>query len=477
MKLFRIIFITFLIYCIKSSNSKIVFVYEHVRHGARSPLFLDGNTEYLDVFGTQWEGDLILTNVGKREHYVLGIHNRLKYSSLINFTKYDYKEIKVFSTNTGRTVQSIQAELQAMYLPGTLSKLTKDQLAAAYPPFQNLSSKVYEEISELNDSTIIKDINVFPIQYSDPKKVQLNEPVNCPYMKQYQKDLETNSEIVKDFVKNFTEKYGETLKEVLNKTDKDINNFEYIETVLAEEVLCNYYDGNNLTDFFNKTKFNFSEFIRDNRESKNIYIYHTNLDEKTGIMSASPSMKDLINYMDDIIQNKSQAPKMVMQGGHDTTISYFQYFMQHVFKIPIQYISFASNIYFELHKNESESDKYYIEYILDGKTRLTIDYPEFKKQVLEAIWSDEDINKFCYPPEKEDKGGDKGETDGNIKDYEKYKTYTYAFLSTTIFLFLSTVVFIVLFIINYKKYKQYSGKSLSNDSTMNVKKSEMQLIE
>ena len=122
MKLFRIIFITFLIYCIKSSNSKIVFVYEHVRHGARSPLFLDGNTEYLDVFGTQWEGDLILTNVGKREHYVLGIHNRLKYSSLINFTKYDYKEIKVFSTNTGRTVQSIQAELQAMYLPGTLSK-------------------------------------------------------------------------------------------------------------------------------------------------------------------------------------------------------------------------------------------------------------------------------------------------------------------------------------------------------------------
>ena len=136
MKKFRIIFITFLIYFIKSSDSNIVFVYEHVRHGARSPLFFDGNTKYLDRFGTQWEGAMEITNVGKREHYVLGIHNRLKYSSLINFTKYDYQEIKVFSTNVGRTVQSIQAELLAMYLPGTLPKLTKEQLAAAYPPFK-----------------------------------------------------------------------------------------------------------------------------------------------------------------------------------------------------------------------------------------------------------------------------------------------------------------------------------------------------
>ena len=173
MKIYRIIFFIFLIYLTKSSDPDIVFVYEHARHGARSPLFYDGNTKYLDAFGMQWEGAATLTNVGKREHYVLGIHNRLKYASLINFTKYDYQEIKVFSTNSGRTVQSIQAELLAMYSPGTLPKLTKEQIAAAYPPFQNLSSDVLNEISELNDSTIIKDINVFPIQFSDPKKVHL----------------------------------------------------------------------------------------------------------------------------------------------------------------------------------------------------------------------------------------------------------------------------------------------------------------
>ena len=252
-------------------------------------------------------GAATLTNVGKREHYVLGIHNRLKYSSLINFTKYDYQEIKVYSTNSGRTVQSIQAELQAMYLPGTLEPLTPDQLNAAYPPFQNLSSDVKDEIAKLNSSTIIKDINVFPIQMSDPKKLRLNEPENCPYMKQYQADLEnkTRNGIIIDFMKNFTSKYGEKLKEVLNKTDKDINDFDFVEIILAEEVLCNYKDGNNLAEFFNKTGFNVDEFIEDNRISKNIYIYQMNIDEKTGIMAASPSMKEILNYMDNIIQKKS----------------------------------------------------------------------------------------------------------------------------------------------------------------------------
>ena len=199
------------------------------------------------------------------------------------------------------------------------------------------------------------------------------------------------------------------------------------------------------------------------------------MDEHSGIMAASPSMKDIINYMDNIIQNKSQAPKMVIQGGHDNTISYFQFFMQHVFNISIQYVPFASNIYFELHKNKSESGKYYIQYILDGVTKLIMDYPEFKTKVLKAVWSDEDINKFCFSPEKEE-SSDEGKDENKI-EYKKYKTYTIALLSTTIFLLISTVIFLILFILFYQKNKKYSGNSLTNGSTLNdIKGSEMQLL-
>ena len=79
-----------------SEDSDIVFVFEHARHGARSPLFADGNTNYTDHFGTKWEGPSTLTSVGKRTHYIIGIQNRIKYSSLINFSKLISKEIQIF---------------------------------------------------------------------------------------------------------------------------------------------------------------------------------------------------------------------------------------------------------------------------------------------------------------------------------------------------------------------------------------------
>ena len=80
------------------------------------------------------------------------------------------------------------------------------------------------------------------------------------------------------------------------------------------------------------------------------------------------------------------------------------------------------------------------------------------------------------PPEKEDITVEK--TDEYKSEYEKYKKYTIALLSTTIFLFISTVVFIILFILFYKKTKKYSGNLLTNDSTLNGKtNNELQLIE
>ena len=58
-------------------------------------------------------------------------------------------------------------------------------------------------------------------------------------MKQYQADLDkkARSGIIKDFVKNFSAKYGEKLKQVLKRTDEDINSFDYIQILLAGEVI------------------------------------------------------------------------------------------------------------------------------------------------------------------------------------------------------------------------------------------------
>ena len=89
-------------------------------------------------------------------------------------------------------------------------------------------------------------------------------------------------------------------------------------------------------------------------------------------MAASPQMKDLINYMDDIINNKTKVSKMIITTGHDDTMNCVLYFMQYVFNIPIEFIPFSASIYFELHKKGTND--YYVEYIFNGKSLLREEY-------------------------------------------------------------------------------------------------------
>ena len=81
---------------LSSEDSDIVFVFEHARHGARSPLFADGNTNYTDHFGTKWEGASMLTSVGIRTHYVIGVHNRKNMVLLLIFQNLTPKKSKYF---------------------------------------------------------------------------------------------------------------------------------------------------------------------------------------------------------------------------------------------------------------------------------------------------------------------------------------------------------------------------------------------
>ena len=123
---------------------ELIFVYQHIRHGARGPsksynsLFIDG----VDEFRVSWigEGDGELTLVGKREHYDIGVRNRHKYGKtplglgLIDFSTYDPEEVLFHVTDYNRTHQSLNSELIGMYQPGLLKTLTEQQVNGSYPP-------------------------------------------------------------------------------------------------------------------------------------------------------------------------------------------------------------------------------------------------------------------------------------------------------------------------------------------------------
>jgi hypothetical protein len=448
---------------IKKINSKIIFVFEHARHGTRTPPY-DEDSNYTDQFGTKWEGNGELTAVGKRMHYILGIQNRIKYSSLIDFSKLNPKEIQIFSTNSVRTLRSIEAELHGMYLPGTGEILTKDELPLAYPPGKEyLPEEVLDEIEQMDNSTIINGINLFPIQFFQTGKVFLNTPDNCPYMTSYQLKLgERINKTLTEFMKDFDKKYGDNLREYLNRPNKDFI-YTYGSLIdITDNYICNYDNGKNLTDFLTKTGFDKEEFYQSAIEVKKFYLFHLNCDQQAGVLGATPHMLDLINYMENRINDENNVtyskPKMVIQGGHDTTLNVLQFFMQKAFNIDLQYIKFGANIYFELHKDEINNTNKYnytVKYFYDGKLLLTLDYDSFKQKVLETVWNEEQIHNFCFQ-EENDKNEQKDDNEVKVS----YSLFI-ALIITTILLLITTIIFLLLFL--YFRHKASSITIVSND--------------
>ena len=120
------------------------------------------------------------------------------------------------------------------------------------------------------------------------------------------------------------------------------------------------YDGKDLSDFLNKTKFDKDEFHDYAKQIKFFYLFNLSSDETAGDLGATPHFVDLLDYMDKKVKNESyfsySAPKMVIQGGHDTTINLIQYFMFTAFNIPVQYVKFGAHVYFELHKDDRDKN-------------------------------------------------------------------------------------------------------------------------
>ena len=101
------------------STDNLYFVFEHFRHGARSPCegkFINKR----DDLGAKWENFGALTNIGIKQQYLLGKQNREHYDNYIS-KEYNPKEIKIYSTNYNRTIMSAQAQILGFYNNFSLS--------------------------------------------------------------------------------------------------------------------------------------------------------------------------------------------------------------------------------------------------------------------------------------------------------------------------------------------------------------------
>ena len=79
---FLILFLSIIKIITSQNNSKVLFVFEHCRHGARGmkDLFNDK-----DILNEKWIGKEELSSVGLRQHYLLGVLMRKKYKELLDW--------------------------------------------------------------------------------------------------------------------------------------------------------------------------------------------------------------------------------------------------------------------------------------------------------------------------------------------------------------------------------------------------------
>jgi hypothetical protein len=380
-------------------EKKILFIFEHSRHGIKTPSYLNDSSNLRDIFGQEWIGLKELTRGGSRMEYLLGVYLKNYYNNFFS-EKYNPDEIYIMSSDSNRTVESALAQIQGIYQNNVLDiGLTNYQINRSIPYFfENKLTPEFEDFLEsIENYSLPYNIQIPPIHSIDDRYhiYRISENENCePY--NYIKDDNLKKTVVKNFINNFNYTFGEHLLKKLNISDKNyfinINNID----IVCDNFLSNYEIGNKLNDIFEEEKYIdfYDECIEYfTLKYKEIHIQGIKKNNIVGLITQSQIMRIILNYMkkrydlskkgkeyEDLIINGS--PKYVMLKGHDFTISTMEDLLKIIFETEISFPSIGSSQFFVLNKiSNSLGTKYNVEIIFNDKIKLEIDFKSFEKKI------------------------------------------------------------------------------------------------
>ena len=420
----------------KNANSgeertKLLFVWEQFRHGARGPWISVNPITGLDFIGEKWTGEGELTGLGTRMHYLLGVSMKKRYNDFLS-KQFNPNEIYIISTDVNRTIMSCYAHLQGMYNNSTVPLLTEKQINTANILNLNYSEKINEKIIDLKYNYLQNGINLFPVHlYPNDygKEFLLYEPDICPGIVKYRESAQ-NSETMKKIYAETSERLNNTFGKYIFKFmnisgEKDpyylwnTTNMYYI----GDTFIADYIDGREMK-LIRDTKIDLEAFYRHslNLSSLETYFgYFGNPLEITCYLQMSPVFRSIFNFMDmrieldkngesDKIINKS--PRFVMVAGHDTTLGANDLFLKEEFGVEYEHAVYCSSQIYELWKNEING-KYFIKYIVNQELKAEFDYEKFKEKVWKKIYTEKEVIEICDGVKEEEE--EKKENNNNTK--------------------------------------------------------------
>ena len=395
-----------------NEGGKLLFVWEHFRHGARGPYSSFDEINWKDILNETWKGDGELTPLGMRMHYLLGISTKNKYSNFLSKT-FNPNEILITSTNVNRTILSAFSTLQGLYNSSTVEKLNDKQIITSNIQNKNYSKDINDKIEDLKNNMLEGGQSVFPVHIYPTNydhQFQVFRSDECPGIAKYVDEARNTEELkeilyeISDYINNT---YGQYIFEFMNKSgiDEPYYLYDFYELFsIADTFIADYYNGRELS-LVNNTDINMEAFYNDCLNIAYIEVYKRTFGtpiSKVLYFGVSPVFRTLFNYMDKRIDLDkkgepdkivSGSPKFVLTAGHDSTLCANDLFLKEEFNISYKRAEYSHSQFYELWKDQN--DKYYIKYLVNHEQKAIFDYEQFKEKVLPKLYTQEQVNKIC----------------------------------------------------------------------------------
>jgi hypothetical protein len=369
-------------------------VFEHFRHGARSPNRFRYKEKEIDFINVTWhEGAGELTTLGILQHYIIGRRNRERYNNLIS-QEFNPQEILIYSTNLNRTKTSGYAQLLGLYYENynidasdakNLIKLDSDY----NPGFDNLKTYTipYFIFQEVKRGNIIKYEKTF----------DYDRDINCPKVKTLR---DKNKRLDHHYINYYIsfEKYTRKFLEDAYKFNFTIDKFEQLHRFCDAYIADKTHE--RLDEYFIRNRNVTETYLRclEYEKLKLFNIEQGGQSNFTGEMTMSSIMLKLIDYMEFRIKKNNRTeiiknyPKFILYSTHDTNLASLGRYILSTFNYTISYPFYASNEIFELRKYNNE---FYVEFYFDDILGFNISFNEFKSKVLKVSWNDRSIIDYC----------------------------------------------------------------------------------
>ena len=307
-------------------NDEYLLIVEMTRHGSRGPAVPVQTPTWVTNSLTQE-----LTPVGERQHYLLGLNTRKKYSALLN-TDLGPTEYYIRSTNVNRTIMSAMA-----HGFGVLTKLNAANLpfangAVQLNPPLDTNNIFYDNTDTPFTTPLPSAIETFPIhtQLDLSKDILFGVVSSCPAvettMKANQNALVTEAEGWQQ-LKNLVER-------VANKYSLPGLNWLNTIPLLARCAALGDYAAqdyrNNPTPVINP--FGSASDQNDYTLLQRCYTYYQMSLYKNGNSAAkvftSPLLNQILVWFDQKVATTNPLPlKYALFSGHDTSLEPFLYLL------------------------------------------------------------------------------------------------------------------------------------------------------